>query len=320
MSEEMLSIGEAAKLMDVCENTLRDWDIEGKFPADRTIGNHRRYGLNQVRDYLEKNQPTSELSKLMPGNEINKLIELYEKTEFFEGVDDIRDKRALAVILDNQKCLMSIRQTEDSIFSTGQAMWLVSQSWNRCRFRHMVSIQPLLGPTGLVYLSKQTPKGFCVTDECVAAKTIKYEFNIFQNANFEIVKNLYADTMAKDLEANILDKLPSIDFEDLNGAIHATETDFSTIYDYIIAPKRIIQDISQVNVSKKIDLFEIPTYLDPKSFAPKAFAGKYPVNSLVLPVFCPYVMMTGTPIYLNGTAGLMMRVGWLTEDDIKENK
>jgi excisionase family DNA binding protein len=41
MVDKLLSISEACKLMDVCENTLRDWDIEGKFRAERSSGGHR---------------------------------------------------------------------------------------------------------------------------------------------------------------------------------------------------------------------------------------------------------------------------------------
>ena len=57
MEEKLLSINEAAKLLDVCENTLRDWDIEGKFKATRTTGGHRRYSLDQIREYLTKYPP-----------------------------------------------------------------------------------------------------------------------------------------------------------------------------------------------------------------------------------------------------------------------
>jgi predicted site-specific integrase-resolvase len=46
----MLSIGAVAKMLGVSVNTLRRWDAMGKLTAKwRTIGNHRRYDIDDIR-------------------------------------------------------------------------------------------------------------------------------------------------------------------------------------------------------------------------------------------------------------------------------
>jgi len=43
MRENLINIGEAARLLAVTTKTLRTWDKEGKLKAMKTIGGHRRY-------------------------------------------------------------------------------------------------------------------------------------------------------------------------------------------------------------------------------------------------------------------------------------
>ena len=46
----LLSIGEAARLLGVCANTLRLWEKRGKLaPFCRTMGGHRRYDQDELR-------------------------------------------------------------------------------------------------------------------------------------------------------------------------------------------------------------------------------------------------------------------------------
>ena len=46
----LLSIGEAARAMGVCVNTIRNWDREGRLkPHCRTPGGHRRYATDSLR-------------------------------------------------------------------------------------------------------------------------------------------------------------------------------------------------------------------------------------------------------------------------------
>ncbi len=43
-----LRIGEAARVLDLSVDTLRKWDREGRFPARRTRGDHRRYAVAEI--------------------------------------------------------------------------------------------------------------------------------------------------------------------------------------------------------------------------------------------------------------------------------
>ena len=49
-----VSIGQAAMMLGVAIATLRNWEKSGKFlPSHRTLGGHRRYGVNEVRTLLD---------------------------------------------------------------------------------------------------------------------------------------------------------------------------------------------------------------------------------------------------------------------------
>ncbi len=45
----LLSIGEAAALLDVCVGTMRNWEARNRLrPCSRTLGGHRRYDVNDL--------------------------------------------------------------------------------------------------------------------------------------------------------------------------------------------------------------------------------------------------------------------------------
>ncbi len=45
---EMLSIGQAAELLGVTRETLRNWESKGKINVSRTLGNERRYSVDEI--------------------------------------------------------------------------------------------------------------------------------------------------------------------------------------------------------------------------------------------------------------------------------
>lgn len=49
MFDELLAIGEAAKRLGVSQDTLRNWEEQGKLVPERTAGGHRRYRLSDLR-------------------------------------------------------------------------------------------------------------------------------------------------------------------------------------------------------------------------------------------------------------------------------
>ena len=53
MEDKLITITEAANILGVSKITLRRWDNSGKFKAMRTLGNVRRYSLNDINNLLK---------------------------------------------------------------------------------------------------------------------------------------------------------------------------------------------------------------------------------------------------------------------------
>lgn len=312
MENNLLSIGEAAKLMDVCENTLRDWDIEGKFKASRTSGGHRRYSLDQIRDHLEENQPKKE-SNLVPLNDLSKkLTDSWEKAGYLSDIESISDKKTLAVLLEN--CRLSREAIIDPVFSSNQALWLTKQSWLRCKFKKLVSVQPMLGPACLVYFLE----GNCINSEAVAAKTSKHGFTIFPKADFEKIKDVYADAIAGGIDFAIFDSLHethSYLVEDLmDCTLNNDDVSLKTMFDYLVGAHMFIEILSKRPCAEGVDLFGIDPVIDNENFIPLAISGRYHEGTLEPPVFCPYILFQEGPLVINtstsGVNSALMRSGW----------
>ena len=361
MEENMLSISEAAKLLGVCENTLRDWDIEGKFLASRTTGNHRRYSLEQIRDYLSKNPPKPEpgiapqsvwyCGEGKPTNDSLAIVEECKGYEYWkEFVEDIKDydqKKNLSILLSNTYAYR-LSPNVESIFSTKQMLWLTKESWLRSRFKNMVSVQPMTGPASLLYFTSNNSTVPIISNEGIAAKTLKFNFNLFSKANFDQMKEVYADSIASEIDYyifnNLLDKMS---FEPWMDALTGPMSDemleeILKSYDYIIGPENLINKIKnklciseigdnikyyryienfkdQTLERKYMDLFVIPICLDPDSLTVVAAGGKYPTSNLTLPIFAPYVLFMTSPT-VGGFSlflSVLSRLGSFTESDIR---
>lgn len=52
MVQNLVSIGKAANILGVHVDTLRQWDKEGKLVPVKTLGNHRRYKLEDVENLI----------------------------------------------------------------------------------------------------------------------------------------------------------------------------------------------------------------------------------------------------------------------------
>lgn len=300
-SDVMLSIGEAAKLMGVCENTLRDWDIEGKFIAERTNGNHRRYSLNNIRKWVDenvKNEPKKEcyLKQVQ--------LDLIEKWKEYLGEEkDVN----LAILLENQKLTQEFMQ--ENIFSTNQLLWLVKESWARIQFKKMVSVVSFLHPCELVPYIKEQNNNFVLETKATAIPSFKYNFSIFNNANFDNVKELYADAIAKDIDLMILDKLPKTTTDNIDIILHREEQ--FPACQYVIGPKVVIDNIKKSIKNENIDYYEIQTILDKETFIPFCCVGNYAKNNLTLPIFCPYVLINVCPTTTLSVRNLIGRCGWV---------
>ena len=51
---ELISPKKAAEMLGVSTNTLRNWSENGKITVVKTMGNHRRYKLEEIQKLLAK--------------------------------------------------------------------------------------------------------------------------------------------------------------------------------------------------------------------------------------------------------------------------
>lgn len=66
MSQKLISIGKAADMLGVHVDTLREWDAEDKLCSVKTIGNHRRYRLEDIEAFCtdKPKKPKSDLVRV----------------------------------------------------------------------------------------------------------------------------------------------------------------------------------------------------------------------------------------------------------------
>jgi len=320
--EDLLSIKEAARLMGVCENTLRDWDIEKKFTAIRTAGGHRRYSLTAIREYLDKNViPKSSSPMIQTLNSDVTLIrssgkELKEKwgeTEYLKDVSE-NQQTNLAVLLENCQCHKNLSITNDPLFSTSQSLWLTAEAWKRMKFKNMIGIQCMSSPLAYGYSLHQNSKGGkTLSSDPVASVTNKYDFTLFENANFDNVKELYANALALELDLMIFNKLyetQKIDVSIENPRSDLIQFNSSSKPDFVVAPYVIIEQLKpKLN---NIDFYEIPAMLTPETFKYMAIAGNYVTDKFHTPSFHPYmIIMESGCTSATSVRAAINRIGWM---------
>lgn len=322
MNEKLLTISEAAKLLDVCENTLRDWDIEKKLVATRTEGGHRRYSLDQIRDHLEKNTTFSkpihkkykelQLDKGENDPAYERIIKQWEGIGYLDDVNK-EDKGVVAILLENARLTME-NSFGDPPLSTEQLLYITKYGWLRCRFKKMVAVQPMLGPASLTFklgthYSPTNGNSVSMDSEAVAAKSYCFEsFAIFADADFETVKDLYADSIARELEALIVSHLENsnIDIAKLDGS-----DSMKGSIDYVIAPQETINEIKEKTIFEGIDMYPISVTLDTETLFPIQVMGKYPKSKFETPIFSPYVLANPIAPTRTENKKVITRYGWV---------
>jgi excisionase family DNA binding protein len=53
--EDLINPKEASKMLSVSPDCLRHWENEGKLKAVRTLGGHRRYRLEDIKNIMSGN-------------------------------------------------------------------------------------------------------------------------------------------------------------------------------------------------------------------------------------------------------------------------
>ena len=204
--EELLSISEAAKLLGVSEKTMREWDQTGKLKARRTLGNHRRYSISDLRNVtVEK----SLYDSYIDSDRRSHNDQLKEIIAFWRGRMEVKtkDDEALCVLLDNYLQLSSF--TDDPIV-TDDMVALIKATWRKIKMKEFISIQPMTGPTALVFALTKTDKGAAIESEAVCAKT-----HIMQSCRFlpslPVCDNLefYSTMLADEFDAIITQEILS---------------------------------------------------------------------------------------------------------------
>jgi excisionase family DNA binding protein len=316
---ELLSIGEASKLMGVCENTLRDWDIEKKFiPHEKTRGGHRRYSLQQIREYLDKNQKIENpLNRGFKRKEKEKEEMLTKWADYTDECETKEDKINLSVLLNNNESLRDV--IANSIFSSNQSSWLIQQSWLRCRFKNLVNIQAMSSPASMITYGKTKGETTTLISEAVGAKTFKLPITIFTKADFESIKEAYADGIAQCLDNIILDELLRANhcdiehFMDLSLSSPDALRDLAKEIDYFIGPA----SSKKVFLENEVDFFEIDTLLNEETFTMLGAYGKYP-KKFQKPIFCPYILLSETPSNRGGFRNFLIRYGSSVDEPKKK--
>jgi len=325
MADKLLTISEAAKLMCVCENTLRDWDIEKKFKASRTAGGHRRYTIDQIREYLEEN-PLKESNKLigsLPDGPLKEMVQKWESSGHLDECESDAEKRNLAVLLESCRKYSECSVVDiDPIFSSNQILWLTQQGWLRSKLKKIISVQPLSGPCGLVFYIHEKFRGRQISkvmeSEAIAAKTKQYNFTVFRKANFDTVKELYADAIASGIDTHIFETMPNrCNLETLVDATITSDISLKNTYDYIVGHEDLLDILEKREASEGVDLFRMPVELDPETFTPLAIAGRYPQNMFDLPIFSPYIVVNEGAC-AKDIGKVYMRGGWYDGESLEK--
>lgn len=296
---EMLTISEAARLMGVCENTLRAWDENGSFTAFRTAGDHRRYSLGSIREYLDKNKISGDLLVnpiLPPKKEKLKFEEelvLNEKKwrdlGYLPEENSDFDNKNLAILLRNCENYC----TDSAGLDSNNYLWLTQQAWLRSKLRKYISIQAAWAPASLVFYVDNGK----INSDAVSAKMNNYSLKIFTDVNFDSMKEIYADCLAKEIDLEISCKLREhhpIKLEDILDCSMVHCVYLNNLYDYIISDKKLLDLVkNNKNIIKDgVELIEMPVSID-SNFEVMSVGGKKILEkeNFNLPIFAPYVLL-----------------------------
>lgn len=318
---EMLNIGEAARLMGVCENTLRDWDESGKFKPSRTIGGHRRYSLSQIRERLRDQAPQEE-EQASPQTAKQKQDTLIQKWEELGYLDDVAndETRAIAFLLENtEDNCESIKRAcqNEAPLTTEQQLWLTKHAWLKLKLKKMIAIQPLTQPCGLAFYMKQRRNTMRIDSIPVAAQCQSYGFSFFKDVDFELMKEAYASAMARELDHiifKLLTKRFPLNTDDLDSELKRIIKLYANSgIDCIVADKQTLDKIRNEFELPGIEMVEHGLVLHPKTYAPLAAAFVKPTSCMQTPIFMPYLILSSfcpATVATETIAKGLYRYGW----------
>lgn len=313
MSNDTVSIKQAAQLLNVSENTLREWDKNGKFPASRTSGSHRRYNIDAIRNHLMSNK-VKETVVCTPKACTNYDKEAERALDLHRGyvghIEDDLEAKNLALLIENNFLYYELAtKTDESLISNQQLARLITMAWSLCQFTKYVSVKTMLGPVGLAeYIdnrSNRKTKEFGVRISAITS------FEIFPDENFETCKEFYAKRLASYIDSLILNHLPNISEEQVEAFFNKyVSLGNPDIVCYLIAPKKIIEKHKSLE-EIGVQFHKIPYVTQNTVTVMKA--GFYRKDNKSLPQFCPYLFSVKPTIY---GETLQLRYGWVDSNEI----
>lgn len=214
------------------------------------------------------------------------------------------DKAILAILLDNIKINY---KSEHSFLKLEEMLWLAKEGWNRSKLKNTISIQPLSGPTGLVFSSEGS-------ENCLAVISRPYNchFNYFINGNFDYLKEVYADCLAHEIDSYIFRHLviSKKHIIDHNKLINYIESD------YVVVPEPLFKTFSN---KFNCDIIIAPTEISEQD-NPIVLAGKY-VNIekypqlMKPPIFSPYMLFSFSGSMSKHIKCLYFRFAWFDGEE-----
>ena len=125
MDKKILSISDAASILGVSDETLRNWEREGKLTPFHTEGGHRRYYRADIEKFMEgKNMNTTKINMQLYASEYkeNNLVKsVLDKNFGFElNFENVFERNRRILSLDQVKELQ--KSIESALSSYEEAM------------------------------------------------------------------------------------------------------------------------------------------------------------------------------------------------------
>jgi hypothetical protein len=191
--------------------------------------------------------------------------------------NDIKDKYNLTILLRNlQNCYHF--QTKEKLFEFIQKLTL--ETWKKLKFRKYIDVVAI--PSNYYEpLYYQSSLGIiCVSQKFQIKKYHSLLTNsILNNLSQDKIIECYSDSLAQEIDCQILNHLNQIDCESMMYFLANNNYNFKIDYDYIIGPK-LVTDAAKLLcevLNLNIEITEINEY--------KVFAGKLDNKPIFYPRF-----------------------------------
>jgi putative resolvase len=152
----MLSIGMAAKMIGVCIKTLRRWDKQKKINCFRTIGNHRRFAVQEIQRILKKMLGERIVLKDSPRNNCALYGRVSSHKQRKRGALEAKVNALEAYCKDNNFHVSSIYKDLGSGLNTNrEALWRLIRDAKKGQFSYViVNFKDRLTRFGFWYLEE----------------------------------------------------------------------------------------------------------------------------------------------------------------------